>query len=406
MIRSRQLRWTAGAGWSEVPTADAPLPPPRAFPQGSTTLVLVFGGRHAMAAQEPFAELGARFPDAIVAGCSTSGEILGTEVTDDGLVATALAFDSTRVALAAEAGAEVGTESSGDADASFLPNGSTRSADLGRRVAERLLAPDLVHVLAFADGIGVNGSELVRGLEAVLPPTVAITGGLAGDGTRFEQTLVRWGQEVSPSGVVGLGFYGGRLHVGSGSLGGWDPFGPERRITRSSGNVLFELDGRPALELYRLYLGEHAAGLPATGLLFPLSLRASEKGAGVVRTIVGIDEQEGSLTFVGDVPEGQLARLMRANLDRLIDGAAGAASATLAGLAGHPAQLALLISCVGRRMILNQRVEEEVESARQILGAAPALTGFYSYGEIAPGSPGARCDLHNQTMTITAMAEA
>ena len=380
MIRFQQLRWTAASGWFEVGSSAEPLQ--------TTTLVLVFGGREAMSAAEPFRDLRARYPGAVVAGCSTAGEILDIEVSDGGLVATALSFAATRVTLAA------------DADA-----GSANSAEIGRRLAGRLDTSDLVHVLLFADGIGANGSELVRGLEAALPAGVSITGGLAGDGTRFERTLVRWGEEASHGGVVALGFHGDRLRVGCGSLGGWDPFGPERRITRSRDNVLYELDSRPALELYRLYLGEHAAGLPATGLLFPLSLRAPEGGPGLVRTIVGIDEREGSLTFVGDVPEGQLARLMRANLDRLIDGAAGAAATTLTGLAGQPAQLALLISCVGRRMILNQRVEEEVEGVRQALGPAAAMTGFYSYGEIAPSLPLGSCALHNQTMTITAMAE-
>lgn len=381
MIRCRQLRWGGTAGWTEFDAREPTVAP--------VNLILAFGGREAVAAREPFDELLRRFPGAIVAGCSTAGEILGTEVSDEGLVATALSFETTRVALVAEGRADTGN-----------------SAEIGSRIAARLAAADLVHVLVLADGIGVNGSELVRGLEAGLAARVSITGGLAGDGSRFRETLVRWEGNAAPGVVVGLGFYGEGLRVGYGSLGGWDPFGPERRITRSRGNVLFELDSRPALELYRLYLGEHAAGLPATGLLFPLSLRSPAGGAGRVRTIVGIDEREGSLTFVGDVPEGQIARLMRANLDRLIDGAAGAAATTLGGLAGRPAELALLISCVGRRMILNQRVEEEVESVRQVLGPAAALTGFYSYGEIAPSRPQARCELHNQTMTITAFAEA
>jgi hypothetical protein len=380
MIRFQQLRWTAESGWVEMGASEEPLE--------RVALILVFGGREAIGAVQPFRDLQARYPDALVAGCSTAGEILDIEVTDRGLVATVLSFSATRVSLAAE----------GDA-------GSASIADIANRLAGRLDALELVHVLVFAEGIGVNGSDLVRGLEAALPSGVSVSGGLAGDGTRFEQTLVRWGENASHRGVVALGFYGSRLRVGCGSLGGWDPFGPERRITRSRGNVLYELDSKPALELYRLYLGEHAAGLPATGLLFPLSLRAPEGGPGLVRTIVGINEHEGSLTFVGDVPEGQIARLMRANLDRLIDGAAGAAATTLAGLAGRPAELALLISCVGRRMILNQRVEEEVEGVREALGSAAAMTGFYSYGEIAPSLPLGNCGLHNQTMTITAMVE-
>lgn len=380
MIRFEQLRWTGADGWSVRATSAEPL--------AQASLVLTFGGRAAMAQRRPLEELSARHPAALLAGCSTAGEILDTEVTDEGLVATALSFDSTRVAVAA------------------VDRASTLSStEIGAHLARELAARDLRHVIILAEGIGVNGSELVRGLEAGLSHEVATTGGLAGDGTRFEETLVFGGACLERRRVVALGFYGDRLGVGHGTLGGWDPFGPERRITKSSGNVLYELDSRPALELYRLYLGEHAAGLPATGLLFPLSLRTREGETGLVRTIVGIDEDRGSLTFVGDVPEGQLARLMRANLDRLIDGATGAAVRTLSGLAGSPAQLALLISCVGRKMILNQRVEEEVEGVREVLGPAPALTGFYSYGEIAPLVRDTRCELHNQTMTITAFSE-
>lgn len=381
MIRFEQLRWTDAAGWCEVRSSVRST--------AEESLVLLFGGRAAMTAPQPVADLRARYPTAILVGCSTAGEMLDTEVSDDGLVATVLSFESTRVALAAE------SEATPD-----------NSAEIGGCIAAKLNAPDLRHLLVFADGIAVNGSELVRGIEANLPAGVSITGGLAGDGVRFAETVVRCGESLARAGVVAVGFYGDRLRVGYGSLGGWDPFGPERRITRSRGNVLFELDSRPALELYRLYLGEHAAGLPATGLLFPLSLRSGEGEAGRVRTMVGFDERAGSLTFVGDIPQGHLARLMRANLDRLIDGAAAAAATTLSGLLGAPAELALLISCVGRRMILNQRVEEEVEAVRQVLGPLPAMAGFYSYGEIAPTFPNARCELHNQTMTITAFAES
>jgi hypothetical protein len=193
--------------------------------------------------------------------------------------------------------------------------------------------------------------------------------------------------------------------VGFGSLGGWDPFGPERLVTRSKGNILYEMDGRSALDLYKTYLGEHAQGLPATGLLFPLCLRTSERPTPFVRTILGIDEEERSMTFAGDVPEGAYARLMKANFDRLIDGATGAARTSMEALGSSSPDLAILISCVGRKLVLKQRVEEEVEGVREVLGERPALTGFYSYGEISPFGPRTHCELHNQTMTITTFSE-
>jgi hypothetical protein len=233
---------------------------------------------------------------------------------------------------------------------------------------------------------------------------VTVTGGLWGDGSRFQKTLVVWGGVSESRSIAILGFYGDRLSIGYGSLGGWDPFGPDRLITRSSGNVLYELDGRSALSLYKAYLGEHAAGLPATGLLFPLSLRMTNGATGVVRTILSVDEEAQSMTFAGDVPEGVYARLMKANFDRLIDGATGAARTCYESVTSAP-DLAILISCVGRKLVLGQRIEEEVEAVREVLGARTLLAGFYSYGEISPFTPSAKSVLHNQTMTITTFTE-
>jgi hypothetical protein len=262
-----------------------------------------------------------------------------------------------------------------------------------------------VHVFVLSDGLQVNGSELVAGLTGRLPKHVTVTGGLSGDGGRFAETLVFWDSAPAAGRVAALGLYGDRLRVGYGSLGGWDPFGPERMITRSCGNVLYALDGQSALDLYKRYLGESAAGLPATGLLFPLALRTREDQTPVVRTILAVDEGAQSMTFAGDVPEGAYARLMKANFERLIDGAAGAARTSYEAIGWVPPELAILISCVGRKMVLRQRTEEEVEGVRGVLGPGTVLTGFYSYGEISPFNPSARCELHNQTMTVTTLSE-
>ena len=214
-----------------------------------------------------------------------------------------------------------------------------------------------------------------------------------------------WNSKAERDTVAVLGFYGKRLKVGYGSLGGWDPFGPERLITRSKGNMLYELDEEPALNLYKKYLGDHAKGLPATGLLFPLSLRTGDGMTGIVRTILSVNEKEQSMTFAGDVPEGAYARLMKANFDRLIDGAVDAAKTSYEAIGSSSPDLAVLISCVGRKLILKQRIEEEVEGVREVVGDRTVLSGFYSYGEISPFTPGANCELHNQTMTITTFSE-
>ena len=254
-------------------------------------------------------------------------------------------------------------------------------------------------MLVLSDGLGVNGSELVAGLVRHLPRGAAVTGGLSGDGARFQQTLVASGvgadlRPAEAGKIAAVGFYGSRLKVGCGSMGGWDKFGPERHVTRSEKNVLFELDGRPALQTYKRHMGEHAAALPASGLLFPLGIETAA-GDTLVRTILAVDENDQSMTFAGDVPQGCAARLMRANFERLIDGASGAARACAAPAsaagARHQPELAILISCVGRKLVLKQRVSEEVEAVREALGEKAVLTGFYSYGEISPFTPSAAC---------------
>jgi len=377
-MRVEQSRWEPATGWQGAETGvDRP------------GLVLVFGSPSALNEPEPLPALARRYPGSLLFGCSTAGEILGTRVTDRSLVATAVAFDGTETRAAHVR----------------IPS-ATASFEAGRRLAGSIPSTGLRHAFVLSDGLGVNGSELVRGLRDELPPNVSVTGGLSGDGADFQRTYVIWDGRPTSGIAAIVGFYGDRLAVGYGSLGGWDSFGPERLITRSSANVLYEVDGRSALALYKTYLGEHAAGLPATGLLFPLSLRLSEGDAGIVRTILAVDEDAQSMTFAGDVPEGAYARLMKANFDRLIDGAVGAARTSRLTSTDQSPELAVLISCVGRKLILGQRIEEEVEGVRDVLGDAVPLAGFYSYGEISPFTPNAKCELHNQTMTITTFTES
>jgi hypothetical protein len=381
-MRIEQRRWTPNEGW----TVSRPVSGADFRPQ----LTLVFGGSAVLADRAAGEAIRAAYPSAQLLGCSTAGEIQGVQVSLEGGVATTIQLESPG------ARAEV---------VSAMLHGAADSESAGRRIASKLSPEGLVYVLVLCPGLDVNGSALVRGLRAGLPDRVVITGGLAGDGDRFERTVV-WADRNASERTVGVvGFYGEALRVGHGSLGGWDPFGPDRLITRSDGNVLYELDGKPALALYRQYLGEHAANLPASGLHFPLAVRTPDAQERVVRTILGIDEAAGSLIFAGDVPAGSHARLMKANFDRLVDGAAQAGQASAEMLADSSPDLAILISCVGRRLVLQQRIEEEVEAVREVFSGEPVLTGFYSYGEISPHNPSAQCALHNQTMTVTTLAE-
>jgi len=372
--------FTETSGWSTT-----------AFPalDSEQTLVTVFGASSFADNPGPIADLLAAYPRAHVLGCSTAGEIFDTSIDDGSLSVAVCRFERTPLR---------------SASAPVANGGGARAA--GRRIGEALLAPDLRGVLVISDGLNVNASELLGGLNDVLPASVVVTGGLAGDGDRFKRTWVASAAGIAERQVVAVGLYGEDVRIGHGSKGGWDTFGPERVVTRSAGNVLFEIDGRPALALYKEYLGERAVGLPGTALLFPLSLRRSRADdKTLVRTVLSIDEAAQSMTFAGDIPQGSLAQLMRANFDRLIEGASQAARLTGDGTERAGAiSLAIAISCVGRRLVLGQRAEEEVEAAKDALPKGARMVGFYSYGEISPYATG-RCDLHNQTMTLTNIQE-
>ena len=378
-MKTVQKHWTQRNGWKPLYGNGV---------EGQVQLVFVFGERALFHDRAILEELRGLFPKAHLIGCSTAGEIAGVAVYDHTLVATGVWFERTEL--------HVSWIRIEDMEASY---------QAGQILSEGFDKEGLRHLFVLSDGLGVNGSALVKGLQSRLPEAVAVTGGLAGDQAFFEETLVMLDDTIEIHGIAAVGFYGDALQIGYGSQGGWDSFGLDRLVTRSKANVLYELDGQPALDLYKTYLGDKATGLPATGLLFPLAMVLDGTEERLVRTILSVDEQTGSMTFAGDVPEGCYTRLMKANLERLVGGAIQAASETQTLGVQRP-DLALLISCVGRKLVLKQRVDEEVEGVQQVLGPQAALAGFYSYGEICPVGPClTQAELHNQTMTITTFSE-
>ena len=379
-MQADQLTWNGVSGWN----AQGVIP-------DKANLVLYFGTRDALASGRRYDELRDMFPGAHVVGCSTGGQISNRDISDDDIAAIALSFDRTRLKLA-----------------TAPATNSASSRICGETIGKALAAPDLAGIFVLSDGLNVNGSALVAGITAIVGGKVPVTGGLAGDGALFQETLVGGDSAPKKQMVAAIGFYGNAIRIGHGNAGGWDEFGPRRRITRSNGNVLFELDGEPALELYKRYLGDEAKGLPGTALLFPLRIHdPKQPDRDLVRTVLAVEHNTGSMTFAGDMPEGLVSQLMRGNFHRLASGAAMAARQSVAAFAEKPGNdsVAILVSCIGRRLLMGQRTVEEVEAAGGELGAKMPTLGFYSYGEISPHAASGVCQLHNQTMTVTTFTE-
>lgn len=350
-------------------------------------LVLGFGSRDLLSDEKVFDQLKNKFPDSQLILCSSAGEVYENEVLDNTISLTGIKFSSTVIKTY-------------EVDITAFEN----SFQAGSSLIGKFDQENLKLVLILSDGGKVNGSELVNGMNAVKKDEVLIVGGLAGDGSRFEKTVVGLNTTPIQGKIIGIGFYGEKLLVSHGSLGGWESFGLERIVTKSESNVLYEIDGKNVLDLYKIYLGKYAEELPGSALLFPLSIKIDGVDEPIVRTILSIDETNQTMTFAGDVPKGSKVRFMKANFDRLIDAASEAASSCLEVNSFNP-KLALLISCVGRKLILGTRIDEEVEAVSYIFGDKTILSGFYSYGEISPLKPFGDCILHNQTMTITCINE-
>jgi len=353
------------------------------------TLIIVFGSSKMESIKKPLKELIETFPLATVIGASTAGEIFQDELLENALVVSVMHFDNTSIRLVSHA-----------------VTAPEDSFEKGSAIAKTLSEDDLKSIFILSDGLNVNGSQLTKGISDVLPEGVIVTGGLAGDDDRFEQTWVIVEGKPQANYITAVGLYGEHIHIGHGSKGGWDRLGMARKVTRSHNNVLYELDGQPALDIYKRYLGEKADGLPATGLLFPLELQENgSEEESKVRTILAINEEENSITFAGDIPEESQVTLMKANFDRLIDGASEAAEMVLLESYSDEPLLSIAISCVGRRLVLKQRTEDELEVTLESLPSQTKQIGFYSYGEISPLATGS-CDLHNQTMTLTLIWES
>jgi hypothetical protein len=377
-MKTEQRFWSCEEGWSEDTSSET---------LKDAQLVLLFGHPSNLKNESLFKNIRQSYPNAYILSGSTAGEIFKTRVYDNSLVVTAIWFESTTIKPAH-------LKIKDRKDSSLIGEELVRSFD----------PEGLSHVFVLADGLNVNGSELVKGITKHLPEGVGVTGGLVADGENFKETLIGADQISKSKNVVALGFYGTRLKIHYGSISGFEPFGPEREITRAEGNILYELDGEPALGLYKKYLGDRLQDLPTQCFYFPLYYYTYKMEKGIVRTILGVDERSGNMTIAGDLEQGGTVRLMKTNIDNLVKGAKDAAR-TCMNTGDSSPELAILMSCVGRKIIMKQRVEEEIEAIEEILGPQTDLTGFYSYGEIAPIGNSMSPHLHNQTMSITTFSE-
>lgn len=351
-------------------------------------LVLVLGNRYLLESDTIYKDVKQLYPDGHIVFGSTSGDITANRVDDDSITITAIEFEKSEFLI----------------KTSNVLNSDLDSFKTGADLVKQFPEKDLKYIFVLSEGSFINGSELTKGMNTSTKNNVLITGGLCGDGARFEKTLASYNENPKPGEIIAIGFYGETLEVSFSIHGGWTPFGPERVVTKSNSNVLYELDSQPALDLYKKYLGEKSNELPAAALLYPLNVKSTQEKQSFVRTILNINEDDNTMILAGDIPEDSKVQFMMTNVDNIANASERAATQALKLRTNKP-QLALLVSCIGRKLVLDQRVEEEIEEVVAVVGNETTMCGFYSYGEIAPFHGENNCQLHNQTMAITLISE-
>nr|WP_321227110.1 FIST N-terminal domain-containing protein [uncultured Psychroserpens sp.] len=351
-------------------------------------LVLVFGNRYLLEEASIYEEIKTLFPDGDIVFGSACAEISSSTVNEDSITITAMEFEKSKFII----------------KTSNVLNTDLDSFKTGNDLIKQFPSEGLKYVFVVSEGSFINGSQLTKGMSSSNDGNLLITGGLCGDDTRFEKTLASYNENPKEGEIVAVGFYGESLEITFSIHGGWTPFGPERTVTKSDGNILYELDGQPALDLYKTYLGDKAKDLPGAALLYPLNVKSADEEQPIVRSILNINEEENAVILAGDIKENSKVQLMMTNVDNIANASERAAKQALEFRKNKP-EIALLVSCIGRKLVLDQRVEEEIDEVIEILGDGTTVSGFYSYGEIAPFHGEMACQLHNQTMTITLISE-
>jgi len=371
--------------WS-VPTLPSGLDSER-------TLLFVSGPAEVIDHASPLAELVRAFPRSFIIGCGTAGSAAVDTVRDGVIAVTIVEFSNTTMSLAQ------------------APVTATSDAfSVGQQIAKKLSKPSLRGVLVVGDGLEVDGAELVRGLNSALDQSIAMFGGLSGDGTRFKRTWVLAGPTIKSGLVAAVGMYGEHVVVTQSNRYGWKKVGAERTVTRSDGRIIYELDGRPALDVYEeAILAASQGGTGVTPIMLPLAVRATARhDKSLVRSVMGVEAQKRCLRLAVDVPQGYLVQTLVGDRAALVSASREAAVAAQEGVTAVGSDaFVFAVSHAGRRAVLGANASEEIASAVTALAGGPTahVAGFYGYGEITATAPG-HSDLHNQSIAVAVVMES
>lgn len=334
--------------------------------------------------------------EAPLIGCSTAGEITAEGPAKRSAVVVTVQSD--RMTATTGLGERLDTA-------------PRQAGEDAARPAARAKPPDPHLFLMFPDGVSGNVAEAIRGVQSVLGLSFPIVGAAAGDDLSFRRTVQYHHGTAHTDSAVGA-LLSGPIAVGFGARHGWRPLGKPRLVTRAMANVVHELDGQSAVNLYEEYFGQGAEALRRESLarmtiIYPLGMPIPDEEEYMLRNVLRITPQ-GNLVYAGEVPEGSAVRLMMGSKDHALAAARVAAERAMMGLGAKRPRLALVFSSASRARLFGRAAGAEIRCIQEVVGLKVPVAGFYGYGELAPLSSDrylGHTYYHNETLVVVTVAE-
>lgn len=335
------------------------------------------------------ARINAAFPGIELIGCTSDGEASSVGAFSEESV-TFIAFASDTIIIKAGLGRNV----SRDFD---------KAAKMAVEAALSALGETPKLTVSLVESYMTNGAGFVRSLSSGFGDGVPVVGGFSTDQLRLKDTRQFFKNEVLTDCAPVLVF-GGPLLFSSSCESGYSPIGREGVITAAEGNIVRQIDMKPASEFYKKYLGD-SVGDPAEYSDYPLMVRENDEDEHCIRSAIGIDGAEGGMVFLSEMRAGAKVRISEASRDMLIEGTRKSVLGAFEAYPGNEPAAALLFSCACRKRLLGTRTKEELAIVKSVVSDSLPICGFYTYGEIGPAGPGGRALFHNDSFVTVFIGE-
>ncbi len=322
------------------------------------------------------------YPEIELIGCTTDGELSSVHAyTEDSI--TLMLFSSDELEFKTGVADEISK------DTAFRIKDAAESVKLE-------FEQDPTLCITTPSGLTASGDIMLEGFRQSLGEGFPIFGGTAGDKLNLKCTYQFHKNKVFTDAAPFI-LIGGPLLYSFGVESGWIPIGKKAIVSKSDNNMVYRIDTDTAFDYYKHHLGENI-GLKDFAIIgdYPLAIFEEDQKSFYLRAPFIINEENGSLTFVGNVPQGSTVQITHSTRDKIVEATKTSVKSSVTAYPGKMPSAALCFSCASRKLVLGTRVEEEYDAFTAYFPDLP-VAGFYTYGEIGPLGRDKPARFHNDT---------